>query len=157
MLITAVLAMTDSLLIGASDHLPWHLPEDMKHFKEVTAGKTVIMGKNTYFSLPEKFRPLPGRRNVVLTRSAIEGVECFSDIGEMVAFLKNEGIAEACVIGGAQVYDAFFEKGLVDRVELTIVKGDYEGDIHVKEFRHGFREVKRETLESVNFVTLEKV
>lgn len=60
--------MTEERLIGKDGQLPWHIPEDLKHFQNLTKGKIVIMGKNTYYSLPEKYRPLPKRRNIVLTR-----------------------------------------------------------------------------------------
>lgn len=69
--IVAVLAMTESLLIGARQGLPWSLPEDMRHFREITNRGVVIMGRNTYLSLPERFRPLPGRRNIVLSMSPV--------------------------------------------------------------------------------------
>lgn len=88
--IIAVLAMTDSLLIGSKNGLPWHLPEDMKRFKELTTDGIVIMGKTTYFSLPPKFRPLPNRRNIVLSASAIEGVETFESIEVLLSSLEKE-------------------------------------------------------------------
>lgn len=91
MKITAVLAMTPELLIGARNGLPWHLPEDMKHFREITKGGTVIMGRNTYLSLPDAFRPLPGRRNIVLSKeSPVSEVECFSDIETLMHALSKE-------------------------------------------------------------------
>lgn len=70
--------------------LPWHIPEDMKHFRELTKNSVVIMGKNTYFSLPEKFRPLPGRRNIVFTRGSIYEVETVIDISELKHLLHGE-------------------------------------------------------------------
>lgn len=72
MKIIAILAMTDKGIIGHDNSLIWNIPEDMKHFRELTSGNVVIMGKNTYFSLPEKFRPLPNRRNIVFTHGSIE-------------------------------------------------------------------------------------
>lgn len=110
MKIIAVLAMTDTLLIGSKNGLPWHLPEDMRHFKELTKGWVVVMGKTTYFSLPESFRPLPGRRNIVLTRTPIEGITCFDDIDTLVRTLSAEGVENIYIIGGAQIYDTFFAR-----------------------------------------------
>ena len=124
MKITAILAMTEDRVIGCDNELAWHIPEDLAHFKNLTLGQVVIMGRNTFFSLPEKFRPLPGRRNVVLTREKIENVECFADISEMLRALKNEQ-QKIFVIGGASLYNQFFEKNLIDSVELTLLKNDF--------------------------------
>lgn len=156
MKIIAVLGMTETRLIGSKNGLPWHLPEDMKHFREITKGGVVLMGKNTYLSLPDAFRPLPGRRNIVLTRESIEGVECFATIDAALGFLKTEGTQDIFVIGGAQIYNAFFTQRLVDRVELTLIDGEFEGDIHVEEFRQGFHEVRREKREGLSFIVLER-
>ena len=82
--------MDKQCLIGSNQALPWHIPEDMKRFRELTTGYAVLMGKNTYFSLPEKVRPLPNRRNIVITRSGISEIETFSDIDECIESLKKE-------------------------------------------------------------------
>ncbi len=82
--------MTDDLLIGNSGTLPWHIPADLKHFKEITDGGIVVMGKNTYLSLPETYRPLPNRRNIVLSRSGFDEIESYSSIKEMLQILENE-------------------------------------------------------------------
>lgn len=88
MKITAILAMDESLLIGKKDGLPWHIPEDLKRFNSLTRGHIVVMGRNTYFSLPEKYRPLPHRRNIVITREAIDGIETFSSIENFLDAMK---------------------------------------------------------------------
>jgi dihydrofolate reductase len=90
MKIIAILAMDEHCLIGSNQSLPWHIPEDMKRFREFTTGHTVLMGKNTYFSLPENVRPLPNRRNIVITRSDIPEVETFTDIDLCTEALKKE-------------------------------------------------------------------
>lgn len=92
MQIIAILAMDESLLIGKSNGLPWHIPEDMKRFREFTTGGIVVMGRNTYFSLPEKVRPLPNRRNIVITRTPILGIECYSSIEDFIESMKNEKV-----------------------------------------------------------------
>lgn len=69
--IVAILAMTENRLVGRNGGLPWHLPGDLRRFRELTTGFPVIMGRNTYLSLPPKFRPLPGRRNMVLAESSL--------------------------------------------------------------------------------------
>ena len=99
MKITAILAMDISLLIGSKNGLPWHIPEDMKRFKEFTTGGIVVMGRNTYLSLPDKFRPLPNRRNIVITRTMIDGVECYSSIELCVSTLKAEKVEQVWLIG----------------------------------------------------------
>ncbi len=99
MQITAILAMDSSLLIGSKNGLPWHIPEDMKRFKEFTTGGIVVMGRNTYLSLPEKYRPLPNRRNIVITRTMIDGVECYSSIELFITFLQKENIDQVWLIG----------------------------------------------------------
>ena len=124
MKITAILAMTEKRVIGRDNELAWHIPEDLAHFKNLTLGQVVIMGRNTFFSIPEKFRPLPGRRNIVLTREKIYNIECFSGISEMLRALENEQ-RKIFVIGGASLYNQFFEKNLIDSVELTLLKNDF--------------------------------
>lgn len=117
------------------------------------------MGRNTYFSLPEKFRPLPNRRNIVVTRQLIEGVECYSSIDELIDTMSKEKAEILFLIGWASLYDQFFEKWLIDRVELTLVTWTHKGkdsDIFVKEFRHNFHEIKSEDFNSGKFITLEK-
>jgi dihydrofolate reductase len=101
--VALIWAQAASGVIGRDGTLPWHLPEDLAHFRELTQGGSVLMGRRTWESLPERFRPLPGRRNLVLTRSP-----GWSDAGAEVAGSVPEALA-ACsadvwVIGGAQVY-----------------------------------------------------
>ncbi len=145
--------MDEHLLIGRRNALPWHLPEDLKRFREITAGWTVVMGKNTYFSLPEKFRPLPNRRNIVISREKIEGIETFSNIDSFLDTMIHEWVGEVCLIGGATLYDQFFEKSLVDEVELTLVHGDHigwDGNIYVQEWRDNFNILSSDPFKSIN-------
>lgn len=127
--------MDRSRLIGSSGGLPWHLPEDMARMKQLTMGHILVMGRNTYFSLPEKYRPLPWRRNIVITRTAIEWVETYASIDEFLDSMSREWVKQCFLFGGAQLYNAFFSRGLVDRVECTLVDGHHEGDIFVDEWR----------------------
>ena len=138
MKIIAILAMDKQCLIGSNQSLPWHIPEDMKRFREFTTGHTVLMWKNTYFSLPEKVRPLPNRRNIVITRSDIPEIETFSDIDECINSLKKEWLEELYLIWWASLYNQFFERWLVDQVELTLVSGSHTWDIFVQDFRSEF-------------------
>jgi dihydrofolate reductase len=130
-LIVFVVARARNGVIGRDGGLPWHIPADLKHFKALTMGKPMIMGRRTFESFPA---PLPGRRHIVVTRDpnwAAEGAEIAHD---PEAALSMAGWAEqdVAVIGGAQLFDAL--KDWADRVELTEVHADPEGDVSMPEF-----------------------
>lgn len=111
-------------VIGRDGGLPWHLPSDMKHFRELTTGGTVVMGRKTYESIPPKFRPLPDRRNVVLssTVAALDGAEVFASLRDALA-----AASEDCfVIGGGATYAEALP--LAARVYATEVDGEVDGD-----------------------------
>jgi dihydrofolate reductase len=120
-----VWAQDEAGVIGRDGGLPWHLPEDLAHFRALTRGATVVMGRATWESLPERFRPLPGRRNVVLTRQAgyrTPGAEVRGSLPEALA--DAEGTV--WVIGGAQVYAQ--AQPLADRLVVTEVAVRADGD-----------------------------
>ncbi|WP_072947158.1 dihydrofolate reductase, partial [Rhodococcus koreensis] len=108
-------------VIGRDNTIPWHVPEDMAYFKKVTQGHPVIMGRRTWDSLPPRFRPLPGRRNIVISRQpdwAAEGAESADGIASALA-LTDEDV---CVIGGGQIYTAampFATQLLVSEIDVT--------------------------------------
>jgi dihydrofolate reductase len=114
-------------VIGRDGGLPWHLPEDLKHFRTLTAGATVLMGRRTWESLPPRFRPLPGRRNVVLSRTQQEGVETFPELAPALAAVSGDG----WVIGGAAVYRAALP--FADRIVVTDIRESFEGDTRAPE------------------------
>jgi dihydrofolate reductase len=114
-------------VIGRDGGLPWHLPEDLKHFRTLTAGATVLMGRRTWESLPPRFRPLPGRRNVVLSRTQQEGAETFPDLGRALTTVSEDG----WVIGGAAVYRAALP--YADRIVVTEIRESFEGDTRAPE------------------------
>ena len=114
-------------VIGHNNQLPWHLPEDLAHFKRLTHGWPVIMGRKTWDSLPPRFRPLPGRTNIVVTRQPgweAHGASVASSIEDAIGQCGN--VEQAWVIGGAQVYAA--AEPLADRIEVTEIAQDFEGD-----------------------------
>lgn len=148
--------MDSSLLIGSKNGLPWHIPEDMKRFKEFTTGGIVVMGCNTYLSLPERFRPLPHRRNIVITHTPVDGVECYSSIELFITMMQKETVNQVWLIGWASIYDQFFAHGLVDQVELTLLDGEYEWDIRVSEFRFDFHETASLDFSQGKFISLVK-
>jgi dihydrofolate reductase len=109
-------------VIGRDNAIPWHIPEDMAHFRDVTRGCTVVMGRRTWESLPPRFRPLPGRRNVVLTRDrtwTADGAEVAHDLPGALS-------GDCWVIGGAEIYREALP--LADVIELTELKEAIDGD-----------------------------
>ena len=117
--------------IGKDNSLPWHLPADLKRFKALTMGKPMIMGRKTFESLPGL---LPGRRHIVLTRRESwdsDGAEVARSVEEAIALARqdNDG-GEIAVVGGAAIYDVF--RPLAERIELTEVHADFEGDTIMK-------------------------
>jgi dihydrofolate reductase len=125
--ISLVYAQSRNGIIGADGGLPWRLPSDLKRFKETTIGKPIIMGRKTWEGLPR--RPLPGRVNIVVTRQkdfAAEGAVVVSTVNAAVEAAGN--VPEICVIGGGEIYRMFLP--LADRIYLTVVEADAEGDTH---------------------------
>ncbi|UWF78349.1 MULTISPECIES: dihydrofolate reductase [Microbacterium] len=121
-------------VIGAGGGMPWHVPEDLAHFKEVTLGRPVIMGRKTWESLPERFRPLEGRENIVITRRqdwAADGARRASSIHDAV-----RGLDSAWVIGGAEIFRQVL--GDADRLEVTELDLDVTGDAFAPS-REGWR------------------
>ena len=134
-------------VIGGAGTIPWHLPEDLAHFKEVTLGGTVIMGRRTWQSLPERFRPLPGRRNVVLTRDrgfAAEGAEVAHSLDEVLdATGHDDPSAPVWVIGGGDIYAQALP--LASRLEVTEVDLDVAGDTRAPTIDRAVWQVAHET------------
>jgi dihydrofolate reductase len=116
-MLTIVVAMNKERVIGVDNQLPWHIPEDLQHFKQVTLGKPIIMGRKTFESIG---RVLPGRKNIVITRNlkwSYPGVEVYTSLES--ALLANSEDAELCIIGGGEI----FKKALpiADKLHLTIL------------------------------------
>ena len=130
-------------VIGKDNAMPWHLPEDLAHLKQTTLGTPVIMGRKTWDSLPPKFRPLPGRRNIVITRQAdwhAEGAERVATVEEAVALCGDAALA--WVIGGAEIYRLALP--LADVAVVTEIDADFEGDVFAPELGPQWRETARE-------------
>ena len=143
--LTLIAGVARNSVIGRDNQLLWHLPEDLKHFRAATMGAPVIMGRKTWLSLPERFRPLPGRRNLVLSRQAgyeAPGAEVVADLDTALALARSGGAPRAFVIGGAQIYRQAL--ALADELLLTEVERDFEGDAHFPAFdRSTFAEIAR--------------
>ena len=114
-------------VIGKNGDLPWHLPEDLAHFKRTTLGQAVVMGRITWESIPEKFRPLPGRRNVVVSRQAnyvATGASVVTSLQAALAFFPSDEVV--WLIGGAQLYAQALP--LAAQIVVTEIDADFEGD-----------------------------
>ena len=140
-IISLIAAMANNRVIGKNNQMPWHLPADLGHFKAVTLGKPVIMGRKTYESIG---RPLPGRRNIVISRNSgytIEGCETAVSLEDAMKLVN--GVNELMIIGGGHLYSQALL--LADRLYLTFIDLDVDGDTQFPEFEHlNLTEVKRE-------------
>ena len=137
-------------VIGKDNALPWHLPEDMAHFKRMTAGAPVVMGRKTWDSLPPRFRPLPGRRNIVVTRQADWEAAGAERAGSLAAALslcaassdEVAAVSDVWVIGGAQIYAE--AAPLARRAVVTEIERDFEGDAWAPALGADWHETARE-------------
>ncbi|HOM12584.1 MAG TPA: dihydrofolate reductase [Rubrivivax sp.] len=138
-----IAAVARNGVIGGDNRLLWHLPEDMRFFKQTTLGHAVIMGRKTWQSLPPRFRPLPGRRNIVLTRDAgfdAPGAEVAASLQDAIARVAGQPLA--FVIGGAEVYAQALP--LAQQLWLTEIDHDFDGDAHFPAWpRQHFVELER--------------
>lgn len=155
-MITLIAGIAQNNCIGNNGTLPWHIPEDLKHFKELTTNKTVVMGRKTWESLPEKFRPLPNRKNVVITRqtdyAVPDGVLTFSSTEDVFAQLATEDIF---IIGGAELYKQTIDHA--DALEMTHINQTVDGDAFFPQINaETWREVSREDHDGYSFVRYEK-
>ena len=156
-----IAAMANDRIIGDDNQMPWHLPADLQHFKRVTMDKPVVMGRKTFESIG---RPLPGRRNIVITRNTTykaEGVEVVSSPEEALTLL--EGTEEVMVIGGGNIYGQFLP--LAERLYLTFIDLAVAGDTQFPDYEKGYQwiEVESEVNQpdernkyGYTFVTLQK-
>ena len=129
-----VVAMAQNRVIGRDNKLPWHFPEDLKHFKALTSGQTVLMGRKTYESIG---KPLPNRENFVLSRTKKmpqERLYFFSNLEDALGEIKTE---HCFIIGGAQIYESTMD--VIDGIYLTQIDGIYEGDAYYPEIPYFFQ------------------
>ena len=158
--INLIFARAANGIIGKDNAMPWHLPEDLAHFKRLTSGCPVIMGRKTWDSLPPRFRPLPGRTNLVVTRQndwAADGAVRASSLPEALAMCTDA--ADVWVIGGAQIYAQ--AEPLAQRIEVTEIDHAFEGDAFAPTLGPQWHETARQALLSssglpLSFVTLER-
>lgn len=142
--INLIYARAANGVIGANNTLPWHLPEDLAHFKRHTLGAPVVMGRKSWDSLPPRFRPLPGRANIVVTRQSdwrADGAQRAGSLAE--AFELAGDVPELWVIGGAQIYAE--AEPLAQRAVVTEIAKDFEGDAFAPTLGALWRETARES------------
>jgi dihydrofolate reductase len=136
-----VVAMSNNGVIGRDGDLPWHLSADLRHFKAITMGKPIVMGRVTHESIG---RILPGRENIILTQNEnyqSEGCTIINDLNQVIA--RSEDLDEIMIIGGAQLYKDTL--GLANCLFITEVHADVEGDVYFPEFDRGnWQEIERQ-------------
>jgi dihydrofolate reductase len=160
MQVNLIYARSANGVIGNNNTLPWHLPEDMAHFKRMTTGWPVIMGRKTWDSLPPRFRPLPGRSNVVVTRQAqwaAQGALVATSLPDALKLCETS--EQVWVIGGAQIYQQ--AEPFAQRIEVTEIDQDFEGDAFAPKLGTHWTEAAREPHVSSNglkfsFITYKK-
>lgn len=131
MKISLIAAVAQNMVIGKNNDLPWNLPDDMKYFMQTTKQHHVIMGRRNYESIPEKFRPLPNRTNIVITRQKAfhaPGCEIVHSLEDALSIARKNDEAEVYIIGGAEI----FKQGMkvTQRMYLTEIHANVEGDIY---------------------------
>ncbi|CZF83467.1 type 3 dihydrofolate reductase [Grimontia marina] len=159
MKISMIAAMAKERVIGKDNAMPWHLPADFIWFKQNTLGKPVIMGRKTYESIG---RPLPGRRNIVISRDenwSAEGVESTTSIDAAIALAGD--VEEAVIIGGGTIYEA--SMSMADKLCLTFIDAEIDGDTCFPDWGEGWSETHRESYQAdeknrynMEFVVLER-
>lgn len=155
--LSLIAAIAKNNVIGNQNTLPWHIPEDLQHFKKITKGHTVLMGRKTWESIPEKFRPLPERTNIVITRNAAypvpSHVEVYTTLEEACAKHPTE---EIMVIGGADMYRQTIDKA--DTLFITHIDQEVVGDAFFPPIDlNQWKEIEREPKDGFSFVTYKKI
>ena len=131
MIVSLIVATPNNLVIGKNNQLIWNLPKDMKFFMDTTTGHPVIMGRKNYESIPEKYRPLKNRLNVIITRNknyTANGCIVVNNILDSIKALAEKKYEEVFVIGGGEIYKRFLENELIDRMYITHIDESFDGD-----------------------------
>ena len=164
--VSLIVAVAENGVIGKDNDLIWHLPKDMRFFKETTLGHHVIMGRKNFESIPHKYRPLNDRTNIVITRQLgfkAEGCIVVNSVVAALDIAKNNGDTEPFIIGGGQIYKIALEQNLVDRIYLTKIHHNFDGDTFFPELNSEWKEINRQDCFSdeknkydYSFIVLEK-
>ena len=166
MKVSLIVAVAKNGVIGKDNDLIWHLPKDIRFFKEITMGHHVIMGRRNFESIPHKYRPLPNRTNIIITRqSEYKAEECIvvNSVETALEIAKNNGDIEPFIIGGGQIYRIALEKNLVDKIYLTKINHSFEGDTFFPELSSDWKETNKTENKAdekhkynYDFITLER-
>ena len=166
MKISLIVAVAENGVIGKDNDLIWHLPKDMQFFKKITIGHHVIMGRKNFESIPHKYRPLPNRTNIIITRQSeykAEGCIVVNSVETALEIAKNNGDIEPFIIGGGQIYRIAIEKNLVDKIYLTKIHHSFKGDTFFPELSSDWTETNKTENKAdekhkynYDFITLER-
>ena len=166
MKVSLIVAVANNGVIGKDNDLIWHLPKDMGFFKETTLGHHVIMGRKNFESIPERFRPLANRTNVIITRNSdykAEGCVVVNSVEQALEVAKQNGDIQPFIIGGGQIYKLALENNLVDKIYLTKVHHTFDGDTFFPELNNEWKEVNKTVNKAdekhaydYDFITLER-
>ena len=151
-MINIIVATSENNVIGRGNDIPWYIPEDLEHFKKLTTGNTVIMGRKTYESLPKEYRPLPNRINIVITRDkSYQAKGCLVVNSLEDALRKADNDKEIFIIGGGQIY----REGLkfAERIYLTKIHKNIEGDTYFPKLNKFWKLVDEEEKSGFSFLT----
>ena len=167
MKVSLIVAVSENGVIGKNNDLIWHLPKDIKFFKDTTLGHHVIMGRKNFESIPHKFRPLPNRTNIIVTRQAnykAEGCVTVNSVEDALEVANQNGEKEPFIIGGGQIYKIALEANLVNKIYLSKVHHSFEGDTFFPDLNTDWKEVKRIDYKAdekhdyaYSFLTFEKI
>ena len=166
MKVSLIVAVANNGVIGKDNDLIWHLPNDMKFFKQTTTAHHVIMGRKNFESIPERFRPLPNRTNVIITRNSdykAEGCVVVNSVEQALEVAKENRDTQPFIIGGGQIYKLALENNLVDKIYLTKVHHTFDGDTFFPELNNEWKEVNKTVNKAdekhaydYDFITLER-
>lgn len=151
MITSLIVAIAENNGIGKDNDLLWHLPNDMKHFKETTLNHHIITGRKNYISIPPKYRPLVNRTNIVLTRNtdfSEKGCIVKHSLEDAIDYAKSNNETELFIIGGGQIYKEALEKGLIDKMYITHVNKSFEADTFFPEIDGGWNKIKEDFFEA---------
>jgi len=165
--VSLIVAVAENGVIGKDNDLIWHLPKDMHFFKKTTLGHHVIMGRKNFESIPHKYRPLPDRTNVVITRQSgykAEGSIVVNSVESALQIAKQNGDKEPFIIGGGQIYKLALEANLIDKIYLTKINQTFDGDTFFPKLGNEWKEIERIDCKSdekhaheYSFLTFEKI
>ncbi len=151
MKVSLIVAVSENGVIGKNNNLIWNLPRDMRFFKETTSGHHVIMGRKNLESIPHKFRPLPNRTNIIITRNdnyEANGCIIVNSLEKALDIAKMNGENESFIIGGGQIYKLALETDVVDKIYLTRVHEIFEGDTFFPNLSEKWKETDRKFYET---------